>query len=251
MSLKNVGENSAQEFFETIIYMTAYDEARTQISSYTKDIDNPILQEAIEGAMNVLVFGMVFKLIQTQESFINYIFDVSSSVITALLIAPMNKIKNKLRKVKGVGLINRLGIFGSTLQERATISQTVATLASNQIRGQGVQNTSNGQTSTFDTVMKTKDTLYNREKLHMDLGSNMAGRYNETLLFKLLTKSFTPSDEMLVKKILGRDTAAAINMEDLNKVADFMYATDTSGNPIGLSEAFVDLVNGLGFLHNK
>lgn len=251
MSLQNIGKNTAEEFFETIIYMTAYNEAREEIANYTKDIDSPVLQEAVEGAMNVLVFGMVFKLIQTQEGFIEKIFTVASSLIGALLVAPMNLIKNKLRKLKGVKLFRRLGFFGSTLQERATISNTVATFTNSLMTAQNATNTSSNQVSVYDTVMATKNSIYQRENLHMGLGNNMSSRYNETLLFKLLTKSFTANDELLVKKILGRDTASVLNMEDLNKVADFMYTTDTEGNPIGLSEAFIDLVNGLGFLHNK
>ncbi|MCD8477290.1 MAG: hypothetical protein LRY68_04780 [Sulfurospirillum sp.] len=95
----------------------------------------------------------------------------------------------------------------------------------------------------------TKQTLYQRENLHMQFGNAMASRYNETLLFKLFTKSFTANDEMLIKKILGRDTGAVVNVEDLNQVADFMFVKDTNGKVTGLSEAFYQLVNSLGYIN--
>ena len=56
MSLGQMGKNSANEFFETIIYMTAYNEARDRIKDYTESIENPILKEATESALNVAVF---------------------------------------------------------------------------------------------------------------------------------------------------------------------------------------------------
>lgn len=252
MSVNQIGKNSAEEFFETIIYMTAYNEARQYIREYTKDIDSPVLKEAIEGSMNVLVFGMVFKLIQMQEGLIDKIFNVASSLCVVLLVNPKNKIISKLKKIKGFKLFKRFNLFGDTMQERALIAQVVSDMAGNHLRGRSVVNTSsNNKLSTFEMVNQQKNTVYNREKLHLDLGNAMASRYSETLLFKLLTKSFTSKDELLIKKILGRDTASSLNIDDLNQVADFMYSTDSNGNPVGLSEAFMDLVNGLGFLHNK
>jgi hypothetical protein len=251
MSVKAIGENTASEFFETIIYMTAYNEARTYINDFTKDIDNNVLKEAIEGAANVLVFSLVFKLIQAQEDFIEKVFVSASALATLLLSGVGSKITNKLRKLKGVKLFRRFNLFSDTMNQRVALTNTVATATNAVMVSQSAVNSRPNQVSAYDTINSLKNTMYNRENLHMQFGNNMASRYNETLLFKLLTKSFTANDELLVKKILGRDTASVLNMEDLNKVADFMYTTDTNGNPIGLSEAFIDLINGLGFLHNK
>mgnify|MGYP001774366574 CR=1 FL=1 len=252
MSLNQIGKNGTEEFFETILYMTAYNEAREQISEFTKDIDSPVLREALEGAMNVLVFGLVFKAIQTQELLISVIFEKTSLIITALLVAPLNKIKQGLKRFKGAKFFRRLGFFGNERIEKVQSAQVVATLSQTLIHKENVLNSSSNQhMQMYNLVNTQKNTMYNREKLHMDMGGKMASRYNETLLFKLLTKSFTPQDELLMKKVLGRDTASTLNMDDLNQVADFMYTTDSNGNVIGLSETFMDLVNGLGFVHNK
>ena len=48
MAVKQIGQNSAEEFFETILYMTAYTETQKIMHEYTKDIESPILREAIE-----------------------------------------------------------------------------------------------------------------------------------------------------------------------------------------------------------
>lgn len=252
MSVQNIGKNTAEEFFETIIYMTAYNEARQQISEFTKDIDNPVLQEAIEGAAHVLVFGMVFKLIQLQEGFIDRVFATANTLIVLLITNPKNKIMNKLRTLKGFKLFSRFNLFGNTMNERVLTAQVVSDMVGNHVRGRSMSN--NGSTHRVNSLSMVNDirsSVYQRESLHMQFGSDMAKRYSETLLFKLFTKSFTPQDELVIKKILGRDTASALSIDEMNQVADFLYTKDSNGNPIGLSEAFVDLINGLGFLHNK
>lgn len=59
MSVKQVGTNSAEEFFESILYGVGYVEAQKVVQGFTKDIDNPVLREAVNDSMNVLVFGIM------------------------------------------------------------------------------------------------------------------------------------------------------------------------------------------------
>lgn len=84
----------------------------------------------------------------------------------------------------------------------------------------------------------------------MEFGNAMASRYNETLLFKLFT-NLLPQMMKYLLKILGRDTATALNVNDLNQVADFLFVKDTKGNIMGLVKHFFSLINGLGYVHNK
>lgn len=246
----NIGRNTAEEFFETILMMTAYEQTKPIIAQFTKDIENPVIKEAVESSMNVLVFGMIFLLMQKQEALISKIFTIAEAIITALIVTPMGALKNKLKGLRGTKLFRKLGMGSNLMQERIGIAGIVTNHTGNHLRGQGVASGSSSS-QVFEAVNSTKQTLYQREKLHMDLGATMAGRYNETLLFKVLTKSFTPQDEMLMKKILGRDTASVLHIDDMNKVADFMYTKDTNGKLTGLSEEFMNLINALGYLHNK
>lgn len=248
MSLGQIGENGANEFFETILYMTAYNEAQTQISSFTKDIDNPIVEDALQGAMTIITMGLVFKAIQMQEEFIQKIFDTAKGLVTILLASGWaQKMGSKLGGLKGAKLFKKLEFFKSSFSDRVAVAQLVVSGASGHLQGERV---TQSETATFDTILRQKEHIVNKEKLHHGVGSDMAKRYNETLLFKLFTKSFTANDEVLIKKILGRDTASELNIADMNKVADFMFVTDVNGNVTGLSEQMFTLINGLGYVHN-
>ncbi len=252
MSVQQIGKNSAEEFFETILYMTAYNEARQVISEYTKDIDNPVIKEALESSMNVLVFGAVMYAVKYQEKAIEKIFDIAESLIYALILKAKGSF-NRFRGSKGSKLFRKLSFLQGRTSEDIAIAQIVATnqgFKSN-AKTSDHRNQNSSTTGTLQAVNDTKQTLYQRENLHMQFGNAMASRYNETLLFKLFTKSFTSQDELLIKKILGRDTGAVLNVEDLNQVADFLFVKDTEGKIMGLSEAFYSLINGLGYMHNK
>jgi len=253
MAVKQVGQNSAEEFFETILYMTAYNEAQTLIKEYTKDIENPVIKEAVESAMNVLVFGAVMHLVRYQEAIIEKVFGYAEAIALALLLKGRKIMKNSLKGLKGSKLLSKLGFFQSSTQEDLMIAQIAVTHIGNKAHVKTFNNVQNG-TSSYNALQMandTKQTIYQRENLHLNFGNAMASRYNETLLFKLFTKSFTANDEMLIKKILGRDTASVVNVNDLNQVADFLFVKDTNGQIMGLSEAFFSLVNGLAYVHNK
>ncbi len=81
MAVGQIGQNSANEFFETILYGVGYDEARKQIEDFTKEVDNPIVKDAIQSAMNVLVFGFMMIAIQKQEALIAKIFDIAERIV--------------------------------------------------------------------------------------------------------------------------------------------------------------------------
>lgn len=252
--VKQIGQNTAEEFFETILYMTAYDVTKSVMAEYTKDIDSPILKEAVESAMSVAVFGAVFLAVQKQEELIAKIFNLAEGLIIALALKAKN-IFSKIKGLKGTKLFRKLSFLQGRNQDDLAIAQIVAThqgfkanVKSSEIVG---QNTSTQRTvgSSYQMYNDTKQTLYQRENLHFQFGNAMASRYNETLLFKLFTKSFTSQDEMLIKKMLGRETGAAISIADLNQVADFMFVKDTNGKLTGFTEAFFQFVNTMGYVN--
>jgi len=93
-----------------------------------------------------------------------------------------------------------------------------------------------------------RKSVFQKEELNLRLGNAMASRYNETLIFKLLTSSFSANDEIILKKILGTYDPDKIDVNDLNKIASFMFVKDDEGKIVGLSQAFLELVNGLGYI---
>lgn len=250
MAVNQIGQNSAQEFFETFIYGVGYEEGRDQISSFTKEVDSPILKDAIESSMNVLVFGAIMYAVQKQEALIAKIFDAAEVLLFAL-VGKVNKYANKLKGKKGTKLHRFISFLQGSNQENLMTAQVIATHVGNKNLAHATNGNASNAVSAYQMQLDTKNSLYQREQLHMNLGNNMTSRYNETLMFKLFTKSFTENDKLLLKKILGRDSTAVLDIADINQICDFMFVKDSGGNLIGLAETMYRLLNGLGYLNKK
>ena len=249
MGLNNVGQNSAEEFFETILYGVAYDEAKDQISTMTNEVDNELTKDALQGAMTVLTSGLIFLLMRKQEDFIQGVFDTAKGLVTILLGTHFaQKMKGRLGGLRGTKLFKKLSMFKSSYSDRVATAQLVVNGTNSHFHA---ERTTQSETVSVDSVTRMKDHAISKDKLNHAVGSSMASRYNETLMFKMFTKSFTANDEKLMKKILGRDSASSLNVEDMNKVADFMFVTDSNGDVTGLSEQMFQMINGLGYTHNK
>ncbi len=249
MSLGSIGENSASEFFETIIYQTAYTEAQGQIRDFTKDIKSAVVKDALESAMTVLSAGLIFMLIRKQEDFIEGIIATAKTLVVLLLGSQYaQKIAGKIGNLKGLKLFKKLSLFRSSYSDRVATANLVVNQAGNHMHA---SSTSKQSTSIVSDVTAVKEHVVNKENLNHTVGSNMAQRYNETLMFKLFTKSFSPADEVMIKKMVGKDAGAKLQAEDLNKVADFMFVSDSEGNITGLTEQLFSLINGLGYVHHN
>ena len=247
MAIGQIGENSVTEFFEEITYQVGYDEARSQIQGFTKDIDNGVIKEALESSMNVLVMGLMMLFIRNQEAFIQRLFTVAKGLIVIILASDMiQRYKNKLSGVKGFKFLKKFNAFQKSYADRVATAQLVIDGTNNHLHA---ETTMQNETNNYNTVIAQKEHLVNKERLHMDLANNMASRYNDSLIFKMFTKSFTPNDKTMIKKILGRDTGAELDINELNQVADFLYVKDSTGKVTGLSEQFLTMLNGLSYLH--
>ncbi|MDO8454082.1 MAG: hypothetical protein Q7S59_05880 [Sulfurimonas sp.] len=249
MSLGSIGSNSASEFFETIIYQTAYTEAQGQIRDMSKDIQSSIVKDALESSMTVLSAGLIFMLIRKQEDFIEKIFAVAQSMVVLLLGSQYaQKIAGKIGNLKGLKLFKKLSLFRSSYADRVATAGLVVSHTGNHMHASA---SSKQTSSVVGDITGVKEHVVNKEKLNLAVGGTMAQRYNETLMFKLFTKSFSPNDEMMIKKMVGKDAGAVLKAEDLNKVADFMFVTDSEGNITGLTEQLFSLINGLGYVHHN
>ncbi|MDD5400753.1 MAG: hypothetical protein PHQ93_06180 [Sulfurimonas sp.] len=249
MALGQIGKNSASEFFETIIYMTAYSEAQKQIHHYTESIENPILREATESAMNVAVFGGIFMIIRYEEAILEKAFVVASGLVTVLMGVgkkAVDKLKNATFRGKKLGILSK--ILGNISDDGVAKAQVVTTQLGNFMTSRNNQYQSG---NLIDSTLKVRENVVEKERSSLMLGSSMADNYVNSLMFKLMTSSFTPNDETMIKKILGRDATTTLNVDDMNKIGSFMFTKDSTGHITGLTEQFFSLVNGLGYLHNK
>lgn len=249
MSIGQIGQNSVLEFFEDITYQVGYNEAREQVQNFTKDISNDIISDAMQSALSVMTMGLMMLMVRAQEDFIQKVFTMAEGLVVLVLASDMaQKAKNKLSGVKGFKFLKKFEMFQKSYSDRVQTARLILEGTHNHLVS---ERTTQSESSTYNTILNQKEHIVNKERLHLDLANSMAGRYNDSLIFKLFTKSFTANDELMIKKILGRDTATALNVDDLNQVADFMYVKDSNGKVTGLSEQFMTFVNGLGFTHNK
>ena len=245
MALKQLGQNTTEEFFETLIYMVAYDEARKMIEGFTEDIENPYLKEAVESAMNVAVFGGIFMIIQYEEQIIEKVFDLVSAMVIGMMTMP-KKVIGKLKGLKGRKfriLGNILGGFSSDGVNKANV---VVNQLGNFIAGRNNQYQS---MSLVEGAQDIRKSVFYKEDIRFRLADAMAKRYNDTLIFKLLTSTFSEKDKTILKKILGTYDPNKLDINDLNKISEFMFVKDDNGKIVGLSEAFLELVNGLGYIN--
>ncbi|NPA44162.1 MAG: hypothetical protein GXO49_01370 [Chlorobi bacterium] len=245
MSLKTLGQNTTEEFFETLIYMAAYNEAVEMIRGFTGDIENPYLREAVESAANVAVFGGIFMIIQYEEKIIEKVFNLVSGSISILMSLPKKSLL-KLKNLRGRKFTILSQVLGNISDNGIQKSQIIVSQLNNFIQGRNNQYQS---MNLVDSAQEIRKSVYQRENMRMELASKMAQRYNETLIFKLLTSSFSEQDITILKKILGTYNPEAIDIDDLNKISSFMFVKDDSGKVIGLSESFLELVNGLGYIN--
>lgn len=249
MSLGQIGKNSAEEFFETIIYMTAYNAARDNIKTYTESIEDPILREAVESAANVAVFGGIFMLIRYEEAILNKAFALAGAAITVLIGMPkkiINKLKNSNFRGRKLGIVSK--ILGNAADDGVAKAHVISSQLGNFVAGRSNQYQSG---SMIDSTLQVRQNVVEKDRSSMMLGKAMSENYVNSLMFKLLTSSFTANDEMMIKKILGRETGSEISVADLNKIGSFMFTQDNEGKITGLTEQFFSLINGLGYIHNK
>ena len=242
--LKNIGKNGVNEFFEDLTYNVAYNVVNKKLQEIL-GLDNPknsIIKDAMLSSLNIMVSTALFLYIQKQEKFIYKIFALVSAIIVAKLNILSKAIKNRLSKMRGVkgrgnAIMRGLKFITGSKSDNINFSRMGVAYGSLIVSG--------------DIDGGLKNTILNQESHNLNIARAKVQSINETLLFKLFTKNFTQSDIEMINRICGNKTNGNITKEQLNQVADFMYITDDKGQITGLSEQFLTMLNGLGYMHNK
>lgn len=253
MSVNHVFKNGVEEFGETLIMGALLGYSSEQVRKWSERIENPLLRDAVESSLQVISFGLVFQLIRMEEKVIDIIFDRLGVIVMGLYALPQslsNKISawGKKKKLFGRAGSSAVARIFDTQEKRIALAQNLTDQARNYLQAR--HNSSNSQ-GLYHSYIQTRDSVLRADSLKADLAKGINDQYLQTLMFKTLTSNFTPSDEQMLKKILGRENIGDIKIEDLNKMGEFMFAKDDAGHVVGLSKAFLELINGLGYLHNK
>lgn len=250
-----VAANGVNEFFETLITLAAYDGAREIIKKTTQKMDDGILKEAIENSLNVVAFGLVSVMLQAHQNFLISVFYKYTGIIAFLVglkTKVANSIKSKLaakaKNVKGAKALFFLKMFDGIFNRNVETAKVVAQVAETHFN---VYNASAQHSYFGDFQVKNQALALEKEKHSAALAHYMQSALHDANILKLLTGKFTAKDKNLIKKLTGFDNIENKDIEALNHVKDFMFSFDADGNPIALTEAFVSLINTVGYYNKK
>lgn len=233
-----------EEIFEDLTYNVAYNEVLTRLKD--NGMSDGILKDAIDSGITIMFSSALMIYMQKQEALLQKIVDSAIALLVVVLNPLTSKVKGLARKFfKGAkaGIISNF--LGVSTEARVGYSQVVVNGANAMFNRKQYE----GQCfSHSNFVNQSKANLLHSKDQQLAYAKAKADSFNQTLMFKLLTSKFTATDKELLRKITG---SSSIDIEQINKVADFMWVKDDKGDIVGLSEAFMQMLNGLGYFHNK
>ena len=242
--LGRIGTNGVNEFFEDLTYNVAYNEVLSRLNNAI-DMDNDMVKQAIQSSLTIMVSSALFLYIQKQEELINKVIKIVFSILSSVITFLGASIASKFGRFKGRKLKNVLNFFNDYKSDCINAGRLAVQTGAFYVSKNS--NVNSGSSLVLPSVLK-QGQIIQSEDHKLNIARAKAQSINETLLFKLFTKKFTPADLEMLKRITGnRD----LTIENLNKVANFMYVTDDKGNIVGLTEEFLTMLNGLGYMHNK
>lgn len=245
----SIGQLGVNEFFEDLTYNVAYSEVLGRINKLI-DIDNDLIEGALKSAFTIMVSSALFLYIQKQEEFLYKIYGAVASLIIASIGMLGDKFKNRKSRLKGVrGRKGKNSVrdFFNSRSNNINFSRLATEYGSMIVGGDRNLNTGSSNLQIREFM---KSNIIGNQEYKLNIANNKVSRYNETLFFKLITKNFTANDTAMIARIIGAKTKD-ISPDTLNKVANFMYVTDDKGEITGLTEEFMSMLNGLGYMHNK
>lgn len=233
------------EMFEDLTYNVAYNEVLRRLKN--NGMDDGVLKDAINSGISIMFSSALMLYIQKQEELLASITSKALALLVAILNPLTAKVKGLARKFfKGAkaGMISNF--LGVSTEARVGYANVVVTGAN------ALFNRKQSESQFFyraDNVIKNKEHILNTKDQQLAYAKAKADNFNQTLLFKILTSKFTAADKEIIRKITGG--SAEVDIDKLNKIAEFMYVTDSAGNITGLSEQFLTMLNGLGYLNGK
>jgi len=232
------------EMFEDLTYNVAYNEVLKRLKD--NGMPDGILKDAIDSGITIIFSSALMLYIQKQEAFLHKIMGIVGSLVVASL-SPITRVAkgllSKFKKGVKAGMISK--IIGVSTEARVGFAQVVTTGANAVFNSTQSNNQNNNH---INAIVQQRELLLHSKDQQLAYAKAKADSFNQTLMFKLLTSKFTATDKELLRKITG---SSAIDIEQINKVSDFMWTKDDKGDIVGLSEAFMQMLNGLGYFHNK
>ena len=233
-----------EEIFEDLTYNVAYNEVLTRLKN--NGMDDGILKDAIESGITIMFSSALMLYMQKQEELLQKIVTAAIGFLGIILNPFASKVKGLARKFfKGAkaGIISKfLGVSADARVGYANVVVNGANAMFNRKQSESQFYQRAGY------IQQQKNQLIASKDQQLAYAKAKADSFNQTLMFKLFISKFTATDKELLRKITG---SSSIDIEQINKVADFMWVKDDKGDIVGLSEAFMQMLNGLGYFNNK
>ena len=256
MVWKNVVQNMAEDGLYLAGYSYVNSRIHEKLQKYFPDeVDKDgraipnILLEMTEGGVSLLFTSAMMEVIRREEKIIDWLFIAGEAVISVIYLRNksfFDGFMNKIRSLKGVKASKKAKNFNSQNSDKDFITEVqnqMSIIMQGRNSSHDVANTISANNSTIDTAIK-------RESHDHDFAKNRNEQFMKSTLLKTVTGTFTPADKVILQKVLGRENFDGVNLniDELNKIHEFIFVTDSSGKTIGLSKAIVSILNAFGQL---
>ena len=209
-----------------------------------------IALEVLSGGVSFLFMSTMMEVIRREEKFIEYLFAAGEAVIMVLYARNKGYFDTMLSKVKsltGYKARSKAKLLSDNTDHQNTfitqVYQAMQTILEGRNASHDVANTISASNSSIDTAV-------NRERINLDFAKAQNQSFSNSIFIKSVTGTFVPADKLMLQKMIGRTDFANVplNIDELNKMHEFLYVQSTDGKFHGLTDAIASLVNGLGFL---
>lgn len=206
--------------------------------------------EVLSGGASFLFMSAMMEVIRREEKFVEYLFIAGEAVIAVLYARNkgfFDGMKSKIVGLKGVKAVSKMKALQSQTDVTNSFIGQVQQQIQNILHG---RDTSDTVASTIQASNSSQDTAINREAHDLRFAELNNKSFADSLMLKLISGTFTPTDEIILQKVLGRQNfrQTPISIDEMNKIHEFMVIKDSNGKFVGLTKGIIDLVNGLGFL---
>lgn len=259
--MSGVAKNTVINMGEDLVMMVGYSTVNQYLheklaSQFPDELDENgnakqnIALEVLSGGASFLFMSAMMEVIRREEKMIDYIFAAGEAVITVLWARNKGYAQgmlNKMKNVKGVKTIIRSKIFSANTDNTNSFVAQVHQAMQTILQG---RNASHDVANTISASNSSQDTAINREAHNLKYAELNNKAFHDSIMIKAMTGTFTPMDKLLLQKVIGRSDfqSVPLNVEELNKIKEFMIVKDSNGNFVGLTDALMSFANGLGFL---
>lgn len=255
----NVVENATQNAMEDITFLVAASLSNQYLHSklsewFPDSVDEkgrPTInyaREGLEGFTSILWTSALMYVIRREELIIGMMFTALEGVIAAWWLKNkgyFDGMVNKIKSLKGVKATSKAKTLTSQTDPTNAYIGHIQQAGSNIIAG---RQSSGSIGDTINTTTNLQSHAIRAEAHDLKHAKYNNDAFAQSIMLKLATGNFTPADEMILRKVIGRSdfSTTEISTDELNKVHEFFFIKDVNGKVTGLSKAFMSLVNAYG-----